>query len=167
MPYIELAQKPCNGVFNEDKKKIMLFTEGTILGHKNLRELLNFSTYRPIGDCVKKIQFWEQQGAEILYFTSRRSKRQVADILSVLKQYDFTGTRLYYRAPRQKYKDIIETVRPDILIEDDCKSIGGSLQMCITYVRPEVRNKITSIVVPEFKGIDYLPEILPEMFTDF
>lgn len=163
MPYIELIQKSFGGIFNEDKKKIMLFTEGTILSHKNLRNLLNFGTYIPIGDCVKKIQSWEQQGAEILYCTSRRSKRQVTDILSVLTQYGFTGTRLYYRVPRQKYKDIIETVMPDILIEDDCKSIGGSIQMCITYVKPEVKNKITSIIVPEFEGIEHLPDKI----TDF
>ena len=46
-----------------------------------------------------------------------------------------------------RYNDIVEIVMPDILIEDDCKSIGGQSQMCITYVAPSLKSKIKSIVV--------------------
>ena len=53
----------------------------------------------------------------------------------------------------------MEAVKPDVLIEDDCKSIGGPRQMCITHVSPEVKRGITSIVVREFRGIDHLAEM--------
>lgn len=52
--------------------------------------------------------------------------------------------------------NIIEALCPDILIKDDCKSIGGDWQMCITKVNLELKEKIKSIIVPEFKGIDNL-----------
>ena len=29
--------------------------------------------------------------------------------------------------------------------------------MCITYVKPQIKNTIKSIVVKEFEGIDHLP----------
>lgn len=163
MPFIELLQEFGEVISPDKKLKIMIFTEGTILMHKNLVNLLNFASYLPIGNCVCKIQSWEQQGAEINYFTSRRTKKQVGDIVSVLKKYNFPGTRLYYRGSRQKYNEVVEIVRPDILIEDDCKSIGGPAQMCITYVKPEIKNNIKSVVIAEFEGIDHLPELITEL----
>ena len=81
----------------------------------------------------------------------------------LLLKYEFVGSKLYYREKAEKYKNIVETVRPDVLIEDDCKSIGGSWQMGITYVEPQIKNAIQSIVVKEFKGIDHLPHDVQEL----
>lgn len=50
--------------------------------------------------------------------------------------------------------EIVERIRPDILIEDDCKSIGGEKNWCITNVKEELKVNIQSIIVPEFMGID-------------
>ncbi len=66
------------------------------------------------------------------------------------------GTYLVAREQKESYKDIVEELLPDILIEDDCKSIGGACQMCITKVDPIIKSKIVAIAVPEFKGIDSL-----------
>jgi hypothetical protein len=158
MAFIELSSDR-----NENRNinlniKIMIFTEGTVLGPKNIWNLFRFTAYIPMGDCVSKILSWHQQGAEIVYCTSRKSKRQINQIVSLLRTYGFAGSRLYYRVPKQAYKDIVETVIPDILIEDDCKSIGGQWQMCITHVNPNIKSKIKSIAVKEFKGIDHLPD---------
>lgn len=141
----------------------MIFTEGTVLGPKNVFGLYFHARYRPIGNSVEKIRNWELQGAEIQYITSRRSEKQTASIQSLLEKYGFPGNRLHHRGKNQKYEDLIEVNRPDILIEDDCRSIGGSWQWCITHVRPELRKKIKSIVVKEFKGIDHLPDLLGEL----
>ena len=75
---------------------------------------------------------------------------------ALLKKHNFRGLYLAAREPGESYADIIEALRPDVLIEDDCKSIGGAWQMCITKVKPEIRKNIKSIVVPEFDGIDNL-----------
>ena len=52
---------------------------------------------------------------------------------------------------------------PDFLIEDDCESIGGEKEMTITFIKPEIKEKIKSVVVKEFGGIDYLPDNLDEL----
>ena len=149
MPYIKLADS------HPSKMKIMIFAEGTILKPRSLRLLYNHRTYIPIGNAVALIGTWNQQDAEILYCTSRKGK-QAEEIAQLLMQYGFAGSKLYFREGKQKYKDIIESVQPDILIEDDCRSIGGIWQMCITHVAPQIKNTIKSIIVKEFKGIDHL-----------
>lgn len=45
---------------------------------------------------------------------------------------------------------------PDILIEDDCESIGGEKEMVYPHIKDELKSKIKSIVVKEFEGIDHL-----------
>lgn len=135
---------------------ILLFAEGTIIKPKSWFTLYNHNAYIPIGNAVKIIRAWQQQGADIIYCTSRKNK-QADDMAGLLKKYGFEGSFLIAREPKESYKDIVEMVRPDILIEDDCKSIGGAWQMCITNVNQELKDKIKSIVVPEFKGIDHLP----------
>ena len=157
MPYIELSQQ------QQKNKTIMIFTEGTVLVPKSIWGLFSFASYIPCRNCVEKIKEWQLQGAEIVYFTSRKSPNMVSLIAELLKKYGFPGTKLYYRESRQHYHDIVEQVMPDVLIEDDCKSIGGSWQMCITYVKPELKSKIKSIVVKEYRGIGHLPDHIAEL----
>ena len=156
MGCIELGQ-----CAQSSKLKIMIFVEGTLLKPKSWFSLHNHTKYIPIGDCVNIIKDWQNQGAEVLYCTSIRGKK-AEGIAKLLKEFGFVGSKLLYREKKQRYKDIVEIVRPDFLIEDDCKSIGGKWQMCITYVSDDIRNTITSIVVKEFKGIDHLRNIIEE-----
>ncbi len=135
---------------------IMIFTEGTILKPKSWFSLYNHNSYIPIGDSVNIVKAWQEQGANIIYCTSRTNKH-AHDIAAILKSFGFTGAFLAMREHKEKYKDIVEALKPDILIEDDCKSIGGAWQMCITKVKPEIKKNIISIVVREFQGIDHLP----------
>lgn len=160
MPYIEFSNKKCPG---KHHIKIMAFTEGTVLGPKSFFQFFNCSSYIPIGSCIDKMKQWEEQGAEIIYCTSRKRPKYRSAIAAILARNHFPGTRLYYRIGSQKYSDITEEILPDILIEDDCKSIGGQWQMCITHVRPEIKSKIKSIVIKEFKGIDFLPSSIEDL----
>lgn len=159
MAFIELSKK------ENCKTRIMIFTEGTVLMHDSIIRIFDFSSYIPIGNCVEKIRQWESQNAEIIYCTSRKSTKQINQIVEVLKRSNLNGTKLYFRGIKEKYKDIVEQALPDVLIEDSCKSIGGSKQMCITYVKPEIKDIIRSIVVKEFKGIDNLPESIDELLN--
>lgn len=156
---IDKSENPSPGV------TIMLFTEGTVLGPKSILGLYFHARYVPIGNCVEKIRKWEEQGAEIIYVTSRRTEKQVGEIRHLLEKYDFPGTKLHYRKKGQKYSDIVEAIMPDILIEDDCRSIGGQWQMCITHVKPEFKAGLKSIVVREFRGIDHLPDLLEALLV--
>jgi len=70
---------------------IMVFVEGTIIKPKSWFSLYNHNAYIPIGNAVKMIKSWQQQGANIIYCTSRK-KKQANDIAVLLKRYGFTGT---------------------------------------------------------------------------
>jgi hypothetical protein len=128
--------------------------------------LHNYASYVPVENAVKKIKGWQEQGAEILYLSSHTTLADVNKDRLVLKTYGFPEGKIFYRTSGQHYRDIAETVLPDVLIEDDCESIGGEREMTITYVRPAYKKRITSIVVKEFGGIDHLPDALVELKTD-
>ena len=115
-----------------------------------------YTSYVPIGDAVKKLTSWKNQGAEILYLTSRRKSDEIEAVRAVLKRFDFPDGQLLFRLEHEEYKDVAEKVVPDVLIEDDCESIGGTEEMTITHVNPETKTKIKSIPVKEFGGIDHL-----------
>ncbi len=156
--------------------KILIFTEGTILMHKNAlghtREEIvrqvkekeesvdDCASYIPIGNAVEKIQEWQNQGAEIFYLTSRKKPEEIKDIQNVLRKYDFPEGQLLFREEGREYKEVAERIIPDILIEDDCESIGGEKQMTYHSIKPEIKSKIKLIEVKEFGGINHLPKSL-------
>lgn len=145
--------------------RILIFTEGTILGPKRWWEWFNDKGYIPIGQSVNKVRDWERQGAKIAYLTSRKKLAEVVAIREILRKEQFSGQYLFYRDDNEQYRDIAEQVIPDILIEDDCRSIGGRWQMTITYVKDEIKSRIHSIVVREFIGIDNLPDDLQKLLS--
>lgn len=120
----------------------------------------DYISYVPIGNAVEKLKSWQSQGAEILYLSSHEAAEDVEKDKIVLEKYNFPKGQVFYRQNSESYKDIAERIVPDVLIEDDCESIGGVKEMTITFVSPEIKQKIKSIVVKEFKGIDDLPENL-------
>ncbi|MCX6811408.1 MAG: hypothetical protein NT039_01805 [Candidatus Berkelbacteria bacterium] len=152
--------------------KILIFTEGTIIMHKNAKghsreeivkqsegneeSLDDFASYIPIGNAPKKIKLWQEQGAEICYLTSRREPKEIKDIKNVLKKYHFPEGKLYFRKDNEEYKDVAERVIPDILIEDDCESIGGEEEMTYPHINDKIKKRIKLISVKEFGGIDHL-----------
>ena len=71
--------------------------------------------------------------------------------------YDFASYTPVDRSGK-RYHDVAESVLPDLLIEDDCESIGGEREMAYPHLRPEFKAKIKSIAVKEFGGIDHLPD---------
>ncbi len=157
----------------------MVFTEGTIIMHKNAKgcsreeivrqvedeegSVHDYASYVPVKNAVKKLKVWKDQGVEILYLTSRTEFEEIDDIRGVLKRYNFPKGKLFFREKGEDYKDVAERVIPDILIEDDCESIGGKDEMTITHIRSEFRKKIRSIPVKEFGGIDYLSDDISKL----
>ena len=154
--------------------KIMVFLHGTAIMHKNglhrtrderVKQVLNgdeslydFATYIPVGNVLRKLRTWEQQGAEILYLSSHKKVEDVEKDKAVLQNYGFPDGQVFFRNNTEKYNEIVERVLPDILIEDNCESIGGEKEMTYPHIKPELKIRIKSIVVKEFGGIDHLPE---------
>src|SRR3989338_11471552 len=97
--------------------RILIFTEGTIIMHKNAvghtrneivkqskgflvfreKSVHDYKSYVPIGEAVKKLQNWKKDGAEILYLTSRRKKEEVDQIQNILKKFNFPDGQLLFR----------------------------------------------------------------------
>lgn len=120
--------------------------------------VFDFSSYVPIGKAVEKLTKWSSQGVEICYISSHGIPSDVAKDKRLLKKYDFPQGDIFYCKGEKSYKDIIEQIKPTILIEDDCESIGGPQEMAITFVKPEMKKLIKSVVVKEFEGVDNLPD---------
>ena len=154
--------------------KILIFTEGTIIMHKNAvghtrdeivqqvenkeESVHDYKSYVPVGSADKKLRNWKVDGADILYLTSRTKPEEIEQIQNVLKKFKFPDGNFLFRRKNEEYKDVAEKIIPDVLIEDDCESIGGIDEMTITHVKPEIKKKISSIPIKEFGGIDHLPD---------
>ena len=123
----------------------------------------DFANYVPTGKAVEKLKQWTKQGAQICYLTSHENSAGVEIDKQVLAKYGFPMGEIYWRQNGEAYKDVAERVMPDILIEDDCESIGGEVEMTYPHIREDLKPKIKSIVVKEFQGIDHLPDLLAEL----
>jgi len=159
--------------------KIMVFTEGTIFSHSDwiglAREEIvrrvkegerpDYAGTTPIGHAAGKLQSWSRAGAEIVYLTSRREPDEVEQVREVLRRYDFPTGQLLSRLEGEEYKDVAERAVPDVIVEDDCESIGGEIEMTYPRIRPEIKARIISVVIREFGGIDHLPEMPSELLS--
>ncbi|TSC98211.1 MAG: Uncharacterized protein Greene101447_174 [Parcubacteria group bacterium Greene1014_47] len=134
----------------------------------------DFSSYVPIGNAVDKLKKWTKQGAEIFYLSAlTEDKKARGDEIigkegikvdqEILNRYGFPKGEIYHRQKGESYAQIAEKIVPDILIEDDCESIGGEKAMTITFVRPEIKKMIKSVVVKEFSGVDHLPDNIKDL----
>ena len=118
----------------------------------------DFASYVPVGNAVSKLRRWSEQAAEICYLSSHKNPVYVEQDRAVLQAYHFPIGPIFFRQPGERYQVIAERVLPDVLIEDDCESIGGIREMTYPHLKPEVQAKIVSIVVHEFEGVDHLPD---------
>jgi len=161
--------------------KILVFLHGTTLMHEDAKGLAregivkqvmegdtsihDFASYVPVGDAARKLQEWNGQGAIVCYLSSHKSAEDVEIDRSVLKKHGFPDGQIFFRRSREGYKDVVERIQPlpDLIVEDDCESIGGGIEMVYPNLRPELRNKIKSIVVKEFQGIDRIPDKISEL----
>jgi hypothetical protein len=120
----------------------------------------DFASYVPIGDAARKLHTWRMQGANLIYLSSHKRPEHVELDQVVLTTSDFPAGQVVFRSPGESYQDLAERVLPDVLIEDDCESIGGEQEMIFPRLRPALQERIISIVVKEFEGIDHLPDDL-------
>ena len=129
------------------------------LKESDLGSPYDFTSYIPVGHAAEKLMHWRKQGAIILYLTSRRIKKEVEAIRTILKKYSYPdANNLYFRHQGEDYKDVAERLIPDVIVEDDCESIGGEIEMTYPHIRADLKAKIKPIIVKEFEGINHLPD---------
>ena len=157
--------------------RLMIFLHGTSIMHRgaigltreervrqirqgNDGSIQDFASYVPIGKVVEKLKNWKAQGADILYLSSNRDPTDVEKDRQVLAEYDFPLGPVLFRTRSETYASVVERASPDILIEDDCESIGGEVEMTYPNMSAAGKKRVKSIVVKEFGGIDHLPDDL-------
>ncbi len=123
----------------------------------------DFASYVPIGNSVAKLRIWSDQGAEIAYMTFHKKPSEVEIDMSILDMNKFPKGPILFRQDGQHYGTLAESIMPDVLIEDDCESIGGQPQTVSAKLTEEARCKIMVISVKEFAGIDHLPDSLSDL----
>ena len=126
--------------------KILVFTEGTILMHRNAlgqpkESLYDWKSYIPIGNVAERLNAWKKQGAEILYLTSRTKTAGIDAICDVLKRQGFPEGQILHRCNKEEFKDVAERAMPDVIVEDDCESIGGESQKTFTHLKPNLKKE--------------------------
>jgi hypothetical protein len=153
---------------------LLVFLHGTVLMHcsgvgcdraarvRQCREgdpsIREYATYVPVDGAVAKLAAWRRQEAKISYLSSHRRIEHVLMDVYVLRHHAFPEGQVCYRSAGETYQDVVARILPDVLIEDDCESIGGAVEMITPHLPPDLRARIVSIVVPEFGGIDHLPD---------
>lgn len=158
------------------KLRILVFLQGTVLMHsgalaharaERVLQSRNGSdpsvkdpaTYVPVGNAAAKLRRWRAQGAQIIYLTSNRDPIKIAADARVLMRNGFPEGTILARAADETYGYVAGRAMPDILVEDDCESIGAS-EVTYPQIPLDLRRRIKSIIVPEFGGIDHLPDSL-------
>jgi hypothetical protein len=161
--------------------RLLIFLHGTVIMHPGgigrTREervaqvragadpaLHDYAAYVPVDGAVAKLQSWREQGACIGYLSSHRDPDEVAKDALVLQQNGFPPGRVLARGPGETYGDVAGQ-QPNVLIEDDCESIDGAGQITYPQIRPDLRACIKSIIVPEFGGINHLPDSLDALLA--
>lgn len=154
--------------------RILVFLHGTTImqaagiGHtraERVRQVVDhdptvrdFASYVPIGRAADKLTGWFDAGAQIVYLSSHRDEEGVEADASVLERHGFPPGPVAFRAPHESYTEVVARVAPDLLIEDDCESIGGAPEMTYPNLPSRLQAMVHSIVVAEFGGIDSLPD---------
>lgn len=159
--------------------RILVFLHGTVLMHRTghgktrterVQQVLSsdssvaeYDSYVPIGHAKAKLQRWASQGAVILYLSSHTDAKVVGEDAKVLEHHKFPNGEIFLREKGEQYADVIERVKPDMLVEDDCESIGGEAEVSSPHVSPALKKTIHVHVVLEFGGIDHLPDTIADL----
>ena len=153
--------------------RLLVFLHGTVLMHSGAIGVTraervaqvraghptvgDYAAYVPVGQAVAKLHRWRDTGARIGYLSSHRNPGGLALDVFVLRAHGFPTGQVLARQPGESYGDVAGREAPDVLIEDDCESIGAD-QITYPQIPPDVRVRIKSIVIPEFGGLDHLPD---------
>ena len=116
----------------------------------------DYATYIATEDTRERLQGWSEQGAEISYLSYHRDAAEVATSAKALETQGFPAGVVLSRGKGESYDDVVQRVVPDILIEDDCRSTG-SHDIAYHQLGPKLRQRVTSVIVPQFGGLGELP----------
>ena len=118
----------------------------------------DFGSYVPTPGAVEKIAEWHRRGATVEYFSSHRNEDDIRADEDVLRRHAFPTGPVHSRAAGEPYGVAVERLNPDVIVEDDCESIGGAPETIGAQLSPVARRSIACLVLPEFVGLEGLPD---------
>jgi hypothetical protein len=170
------VRRECSGHYGG--VRILLFLHGTAIMHaaavgvprrervrqsaRRVPSVADFGSYVPTEAAVEKAVGWHWRGARICYLSSHRTPADVDTDRMVLRAHGFPDGPVFSRAAGETYADVARRARADVVVEDDCESIGGATQMTASGLPPEA---IHCVVVPEFGGLAHLPDDPAELLA--
>ena len=116
----------------------------------------DFASYVPTEGTVARLAGWAASGAEIAYLSSHRRTVDVAADEVVLRAHGFPPGPVLHRRPGESYADVAARAGADVVVEDDCESIGGAREMVVPD--PARAPGLRAVMVPEFGGLAHLPD---------
>ncbi|MGZ4723685.1 MAG: hypothetical protein ACXV8L_05660 [Ilumatobacteraceae bacterium] len=181
-PAVPIDTRRRSGATTEPTMRLLIFLHGTVIMHpgaigrsraERVAQVRNgtdpalhdFAAYVPIDNAVTKLRSWRDQGAEIDYLSSHRDPADVDKDVAVLERFAFPTGRVLARKGDESYGDVAGREMPDVLIEDDCESLDDSSEITYPQMPAERRAHTKSIIVPEFGGIDHLPDSIDALRT--
>jgi hypothetical protein len=154
--------------------KILVFLHGTALMHATAvgqpraervrqsrqrgRVVLDFAAYVPAEGAVDKVHAWLGCGAVICYLSSHQNAADVDLDRAVLGRCGFPAGTVFWRQPGESYAGVARRAGADVVMEDDCESIGGAGQTTAASLAALPGRAVTCVVAPEFGGLGHLPD---------
>lgn len=120
--------------------------------------VLDYASYVPTEGAVAKITAWQRRGAEICYLSAHRTAAAAAIDNTVLSAHGFPAGTLYYRAHGESYADVARRWSADVVVADDCESIGGQPQTTASALVKSPGATAMYVIVPELGGLAHLPD---------
>jgi hypothetical protein len=128
--------------------------------------VLDYVSYVPTEGAIAKVMAWQRRGAEICYLSSHRTAGPASIDKSVLAAHGFPAGDLYYRAHGETYADVVRRWSADVLVEDDCESIGGRARTAAAAIARSAGQSVPCVIVPEFGGLMHLPDEPAELLRE-
>jgi len=127
--------------------------------------VIDLASYVPTEGAVAKVAAWQRGGAEICYLSSHRTAAAAAIDTAVLSTHGFPAGTVYFRAHGESYADVARRWLADVVVEDDCESIGGRPQTTAFALARAPGPEVACVVIPEFGGMAHLPDDPAELGT--
>lgn len=125
----------------------------------------DFASYIPTPGTKEKLAAWNRHGATLVYLSSHRRPEHIRADESVIRRNGLPAGPVHGRSEGEEYGALVERLRLDVLVEDDCESIGGAAQTCAAQLSLAGRRSVRCVVLPEFSGLAGLPDNPAELLT--
>jgi len=125
----------------------------------------DFASYLPTPGTTDKLAAWARRGAILIYLSSHRRQNDIRADESVIRRHRFPPGPVHGRQEGEDYGPLVDRLGLDVLVEDDCESIGGAAQTCAAQLSPAGRQSVRCVVLPEFSGLAGLPDNPAELLT--